>query len=142
MDTEKFARQLELHEGRRRKPYKDTVGKITIGVGRNLTDRGLSDDEIDYLLANDIATHVAELRAALPWFDTLDDVRQRVLADMAINLGVPGLLKFRNTLKAVANGKYEVAADHMLKSQPWATQVGQRARRLAEMMRSGKDYRE
>ena len=80
--------QLELHEGRRSKPYLDSVGKWTVGVGRNLSDKGLSDDEIDYLLANDLRECRADL-ASFPWFAGLDDVRRNVLIDMRLNLGPP-----------------------------------------------------
>jgi len=78
------------------------------------------------------------LAKALPWFTQLDDVRQRVLLDMAFNLGAQGLLQFRLTLDAVRTGRYQQAATMMLESQ-WAGQVGQRARRLSQMMATGKD---
>lgn len=138
MDTDRLIAQLDLHEGRRRKPYTDTVGKLTIGVGHNLSDRGLSDRVIDIILHEDIEDHWYELVTALPWVKGLDDVRQRVLLDMAFNLGIPKLLGFKNTLAAVERGDYEAAKAGMLNSK-WATQVGHRAIRLAEMMESGID---
>lgn len=130
--------QLLLHEGIRLKPYKDTVGKLTIGVGRNLTDRGLTKDEALYLLANDIADATADCRRYLEFFDRLDDVRQRVLIDMCFNLGIHGLLAFKTTLGHVAAGRYDAAADAMLQSK-WAEQVSRRAHRLAAWMRTGTD---
>lgn len=129
--------QLIRHEGLRLKPYTDTVGKLTIGIGRNLTDRGISREEAEALLDNDIVLVVDGLSRELPWWSGLDDVRQLVLADMAFNLGLAGLLRFKNTLAYVKAGRYSDAADNMLMSR-WAGQVGIRAIRLANMMRSGK----
>ncbi len=125
--------QLRAHEGVRSKPYRDTVGKLTIGVGRNLDDRGLSPEEIDFLLSNDIDDHWVELLTALPWVTRLSPTRQIVLLDMAFNLGVPGLLKFAHTLDSIKSGDYALAAKQMLQSK-WARQVGPRARRLSQMM--------
>jgi lysozyme len=129
--------QLTLHEGREVYPYIDTVGKVTIGVGWNLTDNGLPEEVIDLLLDMALDNHWKELTAQLPWVSTLDEVRQRVLLDMAFNLGVPKLLKFKNTLAMVKKGDYAAASKGMLQSK-WATQVGKRARRLATMMKTGK----
>ena len=138
--------QLRLHEGERRKPYRDTVGKLTIGIGRNLDDKGLRRDEIEYLLNNDIADARADLDRYLPWWRGLDPVRQRVLIDMSFNMGIGapnrgGLLSFVNTLSEIRRGNYAIAADMMLASK-WAQQVGRRAVRLATMMRTGMDYTE
>ena len=138
--------QLRLHEGERRKAYRDTVGKLTIGIGRNLDDKGLRRDEIEYLLANDIADSRADLDRYLPWWRGLDPVRQRVLIDMVFNMGAGspkggGLLSFVNTLSEIRRGEYAIAADMMLASK-WAAQVGRRAVRLATMMRTGMDYTE
>jgi lysozyme len=134
-----LVRQIELHEGTRLKPYRCTAGKLTIGVGRNLEDRGISLSEARILLANDLADVRNGLRNALPWVAQLDDVRQRVLIDMAFNLGIQGLLAFKRTLEAVRQGQYQQAAAMMLQSR-WATQVGQRAQRLSRMMATGADY--
>jgi lysozyme len=131
-------RQLRLHEGERLKPYRCTAGKLTIGVGRNLDDRGISAAESAYLLGNDIDHHWRELVKALPWVEQLDEVRQRVLLDMAFNLGIGGLLGFKNTLATIKGGNYRKAGEMMLDSK-WAGQVGQRADRLAVMMATGKD---
>lgn len=123
-------------EGRRNRIYTDTVGKITGGVGRNLTDVPFSDDEIDLMLANDIDRVVRQLDVNLPWWKTLSEARQRALANMAFNLGINGLLGFKNTLAAMQRGDYASAADGMLASK-WARQVGDRAKRLAKIMRDG-----
>lgn len=139
MNEKRMKEQLILHEGIRYKAYKDTVGKVTVGVGRNLVDRGLSATEVDYLLNNDIEGCRHQLDTELPWWRTLSEVRQRVLVDMCFNLGIHGLLGFKNTLGFIQAGAYDAAAAGMLKSK-WAEQVKSRAIRLAEMMRTGIDY--
>lgn len=127
---------LTLHEGKRNKPYKDTVGKTTIGIGRNLDDKGLSDSEVLYLFRNDLQQHSKEVEQAFPWVSGLDTARRAVLIDMCFNLGIGGLSQFKRTLELIRNGEYEKAAVAMLQSK-WATQVGNRAKRLSEMMRTG-----
>ncbi|KVH52921.1 lysozyme [Burkholderia sp. MSMB1072] len=134
-DRSALMAELTRDEGRRLKPYVDTVGKTTIGVGRNLTDVGISDSECDAMLSNDIDRTVAWLDRNLTWWRQLDAVRQRVVINMAFNM-LGGLLTFTNTLAAMKRGDYAAAADGMLASK-WAAQVGARATRLAAMMRSG-----
>lgn len=141
MDREALIRQLRLHEGERLKPYRCTAGKLTIGIGRNLEDRGITAAESAYLLGNDIAAVQQQVLNALPWAAQLDDVRQRVLLDMAFNMGIGGLLSFKNTLATIKAGDYTKAAAMMLDSR-WAGQVGRRAERLSRMMATGKDPRE
>lgn len=136
MNTDALAAQLTIDEGKRNKPYRDTVGKITIGVGRNLTDVGLSDDEITLLLANDIKRVCDELDSNLSWWRGMSEARQEALANMCFNLGIGALLGFKNTLDAMQEGRYDAAANGMLASL-WARQVGARAQRLAEMMKNG-----
>lgn len=136
MNKLNLAKQLTIDEGNKKKPYKDTVGKITIGVGRNLDDVGLSDDEIQYLLDNDIERVIGDLNVALPWWSALSEERQQVLANMCFNLGIARLMAFKNTLQAVEEGRYEDAANGMLASL-WAKQVGARALRLSQRMRKG-----
>jgi lysozyme len=136
MDRDALIRELTRDEALRLKPYRCTAGKLTIGVGRNLDDVGISQGEAEIMLRNDIAKVSAELDRDLPWWKTLDEVRQRVLANMAFNLGTHGLLGFKNTLRLVETGKYLEAAQAMLASK-WAKQVGPRAERLALMMRDG-----
>ena len=130
--------QLILHEGLRLKPYRCTAGKLTIGVGRNLDDKGITYDEAMFLLRNDIAEVTAQLER-FDWFRALGPVRRKVLVDMAFNLGMAGLLGFQKMIAALARGDYKAAADEMVDSA-WYHQVGTRARRLVEMMRTGEDY--
>jgi len=129
-------RLLKLHEGVRLRPYRDSVGKLTIGCGRNLDDRGITLEEADYLLSNDISDVWLQLVSRLPFFSRLNTVRQATLIDMAFNLGTSGLLSFGVTLAAVERGHYDEAAKAMLDSR-WAQQVGRRAIRLSEMLRTG-----
>jgi lysozyme len=136
-DRSQLRAQLTRHEGLRLKAYRDTVGKLTIGVGRNLDDVGITDHEAAYLLSGDIDRAVRGLFARYPaWFPKLDPVRQAVLVNMAFNLGLTGLAGFRRTLDCVARGQYGEASDAMLESK-WADQVGQRAVELAAQMRTG-----
>ena len=138
MDIDKLIAQLKVHEGVRSKVYLDTEGIETIGVGRNLRDRGLSDDEIELMLANDIRDFQEEVERAFSWWSDLDDVRQRVVVDMAFNMGLGSLSKFVNTLAHIENGRYEEAGVEMLDSK-WARQVGDRANVLSDMMKTGED---
>jgi lysozyme len=128
--------ELERDEGLRLKPYTDSVGCLTIGIGRNLRDRGITKEEAYHLLQNDLDEVEAQLSGALPWWKTLDEVRQRVLANMAFNLGIAKLLGFTLTLSRIERKQFGPAAESMLQSV-WALQVGVRAKRLAEMMRTG-----
>lgn len=131
--------QLKLHEGLELKPYKDTVGKLTIGIGRNLDNKGISKDEAYYLCKNDIQEVTKKLRK-FDWFTRLNDVRQRVLIDMAFNLGMAGLLSFKNMIQCLKDREFVAAANEM-KNSRWHHQVKTRALRLEEMMRTGEDYK-
>lgn len=136
MDRDRLIKQLTFDEGKKNFPYRDTVGKLTIGIGRNLDDKGLSNDEIEYLLQNDVTECFSRLHTTYPWFQNLNDIRQEVLVNMCFNLGFYGLSKFKNTLAFIEAGDYEQASINMLKSL-WARQVGNRAVRLATMMKTG-----
>lgn len=130
---ESLVDMLIRHEGLKLKPYRDTVGKLTIGVGRNLDDLGLTENEARYLLENDLGRVRAELDVALPWWRALDLPRQTVLQNMAFNLGLPRLLTFKRFLSALQQGDNQLAAGEMLAST-WATQVHRRAVELAGIM--------
>lgn len=134
-----LALQLEQEEGRVRSAYQDHLGYWTIGIGRLIDKRkggGLSNSEIDLLLANDIAAKSEELFAQLPWARDLDPARRAVLLGMAFQMGTAGLLGFRNTLAMVERKDFEGAARGMLQSR-WAAQTPARAHRMAEQMRAG-----
>lgn len=136
MDRNALMTQLTSDEGVKLKPYRDTVGKLTIGVGRNLDDVGISYQEVMGLLANDVNRVCAALDATYPWWGQMSDKRQQVLANMAFNLGMDRLAGFKRMLAALQQGHWDEAAAEMLASK-WAGQVGARAQRLANMMRTG-----
>ena len=133
---------LIRHEGLRLKPYKDSVGLLTVGVGRNLDEVGLTKEEALLLLQNDIERVRCELNRALPWWIKLGEVREAVMISLGFNLGVltppdkAKLLTFKTTLGLIENGQYAQAADRLL-TLPWAAQVGKRAYDLTEMLRTG-----
>lgn len=135
-DLARTAELVTLHEGVRKFPYVDTVGKTTIGIGRNLTDRGLRPQEIQFLFTNDLEEAREELFKCHPWVEELDPVRQAALIDMMFNLGVGRFLKFKQTLRAIRMRDWPDAARH-LKHSRWWTQVGSRARRIHDMILTG-----
>lgn len=128
--------QLKVDEGLRLKAYADENGKLTIGYGHNLTDLGISLDEAQMLLQNDIEVILLALPLRWPPFATLDMIRQQVIANMGFNIGLGGLMLFTHMLAACARGDYAQASAEMLDST-WARQVGPRAYRLAKMMQTG-----
>jgi lysozyme len=128
---------LARQEGKRKFAYECTAGKISIGIGRNLEDRGLSDDEIMFLLNNDIEISQSELSKTFDWFSSLNQARQDALVSMHFNIGLSSLLKFTNTLQYLSEGNFKQASQEMLDSK-WASQVGNRAIELSEIIRTGK----
>lgn len=147
IDTAGITADLERDEGLRLFVYDDATGKPivpgytvighpTIGYGRALDVHGITAAEAQFLLADDEPEAADDVSRALPWFATLDPVRQDVLVEMTFNMGLNTFLGFRNTLGLVQMQDYPAAAVEMLKST-WARQVGDRAARLAEMMRTG-----
>lgn len=136
MDKDKLISELIRDEGEVLHAYQDSLGYLTIGVGHLIDPRKggkISKAASRFMLAEDIDEKMRDLDKALPWWRELSDVRQRVLVNMAFNLGIRGLMGFLNTLKAVKEGRYKDAAKGMLASK-WAVQVGDRAKRLADMM--------
>ena len=149
--------ELVKHEGLRLQVYQDTLGIDTIGIGRNLKDRGISKEELDeldiptighvyeygiteadamLLAENDVQIVEEELLRAHPCVEDLDAVRQLVLVDMAFNMGVPRLCKFKKMWNAVHEQKFDIAAKEMLDSR-WANQVKSRSVKLANAMHNG-----
>jgi len=133
---ERFIADIKRHEGVRLKPYHDTVGKLTIGVGRNLDDNGISEREAEYLLANDIEVALADCHSLFTDFDDFSPARQSALVSMALNLGKPRLSGFKKMIEAVNLGRWDEAAAQALDSR-WASQVGVRATEIAEALRVG-----
>jgi lysozyme len=137
INLDRLKNRLRISEGWRSRVYRDTVGHLTIGYGHNLDAKGITPKAGDVILSDDIEDAIRDLDA-IPWWRTLSSARQGVLADMSFNMGIHGLLTFRNTLEAMRRGNYESAAAGMLASK-WARQVGRRADRLATIMRTGED---
>ena len=137
--SDKLIEMLKRHEGVESHAYKCSENKVTIGVGRNVDKSGglgLSDDEVDYLLQNDIDRVSSELDSEYDWFAGLDDVRQDVMVDISFNLGQTRLRAFKKALSAMAKGDWRAAADEFMDSR-WSGQVGNRAKELTEMIRTG-----
>lgn len=144
--------ELRGDEGEVLKVYDDKTGRPvgagstlqgnpTIGVGRNLAARGLTLTESEYLLANDLAACEGELSGPLPWITKLSTGRQTVIYSLYFNVGLGNPARFQakwpNFLAQMAAGQFDQAADNLEASQPWATEVGPRARRLGELVRFG-----
>lgn len=127
---------LKNDEGVKLRLYKDTTGHATIGCGRNLDDVGISNDESDLMLSNDIARVTRSLDIAFPFWRSLSDARQRAMANLCFNMGFAKLLGFRKMLDAIRAGDFDTAAKELLDSA-YADQVGNRAVRIANMLQSG-----
>jgi lysozyme len=156
-DRAAMLEELVRDEGERLKVYRCTAGKLTIGVGRNLDDvgifahetaalgitkgscarDGITKEQSRFLLNSDVDRVDRDLDRHLPWWRKLDPVRQRIMVNMAFNLGIGGLCGFKNTLAMIQGGNYASAAAGMMQSK-WARQVGPRASRLSAMMKDGR----
>lgn len=124
--------QLRRHEGLRLHPYKCPADKWTIGYGRNLEDRGITQAEAEYLLANDVEETIAQL-STMPGYNNADTKRKAVLVNMAFQMGVAGVKKFKNMWAALEEQDYKAASAEMLNSR-WARQTPSRANELARIM--------
>lgn len=146
MRLHRLLKSIELHEGFRSQPYDDATGeelvargKVTIGFGRNLTDRPLTRREARVLLGSDLVSAVNAAQSfAAPVWEELTNSQREVLVEMAYNLGRVGLFTFREMRSAVRRHDAREVANQMLDSR-WAEQVGQRARRLAHAYQAGDD---
>ena len=136
--TEKLLEMLKRHEGVRSKVYLCSAGYETIGVGRNISANGLglSGDEVDYLLENDIVRVIKELSSEYPWFKDLDDVRKDAMIDISFNLGATRLRGFKRALAAMEVADYKMAAKEFLDSK-WSRDVKGRATELCYMIEMG-----
>ena len=140
MVREKLLDMITLHEGLELKPYKCTSDKLTIGIGRNIEDIGITEAEARYLLQNDVDRILKEVEH-WTFLEKLNDVRQAVILDMVFNMGVSrfNANTWVKTFAAIQDEDFDEAANQMLDSK-WANQVGQRAIRLSQMMRKGEWY--
>lgn len=135
---DRMRQQLIRHEGLRLKPYKDSVGLTTIGVGRNLDQVGITHEEAMMLLDHDILRSISDCAAAFGWFDALDEVRQRAVVDLVFNMGLAKFKTFVNTIRLLEQCDYDAAADNLMMSR-WYSQVGSRGPRIVHMIRTGTD---
>lgn len=134
--TETLKQRIQRHEGIRLRAYRDSLSKLTIGYGRCLDTHGISEDEAEFMLDNDIADIHQQVAVALPWAMNLDLARREVLEEMAFQLGLSGLLGFKNTLAYIQQGNYAEAAQGMLNSQ-WHHQTPERCEELSEIILNG-----
>ena len=136
--SEQLREMLRRHEGVRSFVYLCSEGYETIGVGRNIADSGLglSDDEVDYLLDNDIKRVREELNDEYYWFGALNDARQEAMIDISFNLGQTRLRGFKKALDAMSTEDFDRAADEFMDSK-WSEQVGNRSTEVTEMIRTG-----
>ena len=135
MDLEKVKKRLIQEEGKKHFPYTCSANKLTIGVGRNIQARGISDITIDQMLEEDIDICLGELRQNLSWFDNAPSGIQDVLIDLAFNMGVPKLMTYVKTLELLRTSQYDKAADELLRSR-YAATLPQRSGRNAKMIRA------
>ena len=138
--NDNLIKQIISEEGEVLNAYQDHLGYLTIGVGRLIDKRmggGISQDESRYLLSNDIKKFTDSVAKALPFYNDLNDARKGVLIGMAFQMGINGLLQFKQTLQLIKLGNYEDASKNMLNSL-WARQAPERAKRMAQQMATGK----
>lgn len=136
MAAESLRDRLIRHEGIRLAPYRDTEGKLTIGIGRCLDTEGISHDEAIYMLDNDIKNVQQQTAKAMPWILGIDDERQEVIYEMVFQLGINGVMQFQKMLSAIRQGDYLTASKEMINSQ-WHQQTPQRCEELADIMLNG-----
>ena len=134
--VDKLVKQLKKHEGIELKPYKCTSNKLTIGIGRNLEDVGISEHEAEFLLMNDMDTYMTAAKS-YNWYAGLNDARKAVIVNMLFNMGQTNFNKFLKMKQALDVGDYPEAAVQMLQSK-WAKQVKGRSAELSKQMETGK----
>ena len=135
---QKIMSDLRYDEGLRLKPYTCPNGKLTIGYGRNLDQKGITRDEAEYLLSQDVESVYLDLFVKLPFFNGLPEKIQAALINMAYNMGTTALFTFRRMLIALEIGRFDKAADAVLMSL-YARQVPNRAKRIATLIREAQN---
>jgi len=133
----KLIDQLKIHEGFRSNVYTCSGGKKTVGYGRNLEDIGISEEEAEMLLKNDIYEATNQLLNAFPWMATFSDARISAMINFTFNVGIGTVKTFTKSIDALKKEDFNLAADMMLDSR-WAEQVGDRAIQITEQIRTGK----
>ena len=133
MDYTRLSKQLLYHEGIRLKPYRCSADKLTIGIGRNIEDVGITEEEAFYLLNNDIKKVVEQCQRNFEWFDGLNDLRKEAIVNLVFNMGFGKFLQFKKTIKHIENEEFELAGAELLDSR-YAQQVGQSAIDVANQL--------
>ena len=141
-DMDKLIAMLKRHEGVKTHAYKDSLGVWTIGCGRNISNSakqhglGLSEDEIDYMLSNDVARTIAELAKEYPWFNDLEEgARRDGIINMHFNLGRVRFASFRLAIAHMEKGDHDLASVEFLRSK-WAKQVKGRSLEVTDMIKT------
>ena len=136
VDLDALKADLIRDEGRKLRIYTDSVGKVSCGIGHNLTDDGISAAVCDLMYAEDSADTIAALDVHLPWWQHLNPIRQRALANICYNIGIADLMTFGTFLSLLQAEMYEAAANDLAATK-WHRQVGARAIRIENMIRTG-----
>lgn len=133
INKQRLVEQLKIHEGVKLKPYHCTADKLTIGVGRNLDDVGISEEEASYLLENDIKKCQEQCNAQFPWFAGLTPLRQEAIINLVFNMGISKFKQFKKTIAYIQDGRFDQAGAELLDSN-YARQVGQRSTDVANQL--------
>ena len=136
IDLNRLQKQLVIHEGLELKPYRCSADKLTIGVGRNIQEVGITEEEAMVLLANDIARCAGECTREFPWFLGLTPLRKEAVINLVFNMGMATFKKFKKTIAYLEAGNFELAGTELLDSN-YARQVGQRSQDVANMLADG-----
>lgn len=126
INEERLLSQLVIHEGLKLQPYYCTSDKLTIGVGRNLDDVGISEAEAEFMLMNDVERVIKQCEGAFSWFDSAPDQVQEAVVNLVFNMGLRAFSKFKITIGHLEARRYELAGAELLNSR-YAEQVGQRS---------------
>ena len=133
INKSRLSKQLIAHEGLKLKPYKCTANKLTIGVGRNLDDVGITEEEALYLLEADIQVVINQCTVAFAWFVDLDELRNEAVINLVFNMGLTKFKQFKKTIAYIEQGKFDLAGAELLDSN-YARQVGQRSIDVANQL--------
>ena len=137
MQRDLLIEQITRHEGVRLKPYTDTTGHLTIGIGRNLSSKGITLEEAKHLLNNDVDEAIKECFAVLPWFRALDTIRQAVITELVFNMGMRTFLTFKNTIAAIERRDYKAAGEGLRNSKWYQDVKANRGDKIISQLTSG-----
>ena len=133
INKKQLTKQLMIHEGLKLKPYKCTAGKLTIGVGRNLEDVGITEAEAMFLLESDIDRVDKQCQSNFEWYEKLSPDRQGAVVNLVFNMGISKFKQFKKTIAYIEEGRFDLAGAELLDSN-YARQVGQRSIDVANQL--------